>query len=303
MTACLAPIWTHRWQLPRAWLAVAPAICFLYSLSWWPSVNSGESVLQSLAWMPSIGLSLSFLIDGLSLLFLFLITGIGTFILLYASHYLNNHKDEGRFFFWLLLFMAAMLGLVTADNVIALFVFWELTSISSYMLIGFHHEAEKSRKLALQGLFVTVGGGLLLMTGFIMLGSMAGTYQLSEIVQLSIEDESPYVTLMLLLILAGAFTKSAQFPFHFWLPNAMAAPTPVSAFLHSATMVKAGVFLMARLHPTFAEQALWSNAQLWAGAATMVLGAWLAYMAVDLKKILAYSTVMALGTLTLLLGI
>ena len=302
-TACLAPIWTHRWQLPRSWLALVPAASFLYCLTWWPHVASGSVVLQSLHWMPSIGLSLSFFIDGLSLLFLLLITGIGTFIVLYASSYLKGHADEGRFFFWLFLFMMAMLGLVASDNLLALFVFWELTSITSYMLIGFHHESEKSRKLALQGLFITVGGGLLLMTGFIMLGSLAGTYQLSEIVQLSINEESPFVTTMLVFILLGAFTKSAQFPFHFWLPNAMAAPTPVSAFLHSATMVKAGIFLMARLHPTMAEQALWSNAQLWIGATTMLLGAWMAYLATDLKKVLAYSTVMALGTLTLLLGI
>ena len=308
VTAWLAPIWTVRWQLPRSWLALVPAACFLYCLSWWPQVAAGSPVLLIFQWMPSIGLSLSFYIDGLSLLFLLLITGIGTFIVLYASSYLKGHKDEGRFFFWLLLFMMAMLGLVSSDNILALFVFWELTSITSYMLIGFHHESEKSRKLALQGLFITVGGGLLLMTGFIMLGSLAGTYQLSEIVQLSLTDlstsaSSSFITAMLVFILMGAFTKSAQFPFHFWLPNAMAAPTPVSAFLHSATMVKAGVFLMARLHPTMAEHALWSNAQLWAGTATMLLGAWLAYLATDLKKVLAYSTVMALGTLTLLLGI
>ncbi len=302
-TACIAPLWTHRWQLPRSWLATMPAACFVLCLSWWPEVNAGAVILQSWAWMPSIGLSLSFFIDGLSLLFLLLITGIGTFIALYASSYLKNHTDEGRFLFWLFLFMASMLGLVASDNLLAMFVFWELTSITSYMLIGFHHESEKSRKLALQGLFITVGGGLLLMTGFIMLGSLAGTYELSEIVQLSITDQSPFVDAMLVFILIGAFTKSAQFPFHFWLPNAMAAPTPVSAFLHSATMVKAGVFLMARLHPTFAEQSLWSSAQLWAGAATMLLGAWMAYISTDLKKVLAYSTVMALGTLTLLLGI
>ena len=155
----------------------------------------------------------------------------------------------------------------------------------------------------MQGLFVTVGGGLLLMTGFIMLGHLAGSYQISVIAQTAITDESPYITAMLIFILCGAFTKSAQFPFYFWLPNAMAAPTPVSAFLHSATMVKAGVFLMARLHPSFAEQVVWSHAQLWAGAATMLLGASLAYLATDLKKVLAYSTLMALGTLTLLLGI
>ena len=301
--ACLAPYWVRDGRVPRAWLALVPALCFFYTMRWWPEVATGQHVLQTLEWMPSLGLSLTFYLDGLSLLFVALITGIGTFIVLYASDYLKNHRDEGRFFLWLLLFMAAMLGLVTADNLIALFVFWELTSFTSYMLIGFQHESEKSRKLAQQGLFVTVGGGLLLMTGFIILGSVTGTYQLSEIVQHSITEHSALVDLMLVCILVGAFTKSAQFPFHFWLPNAMAAPTPVSAFLHSATMVKAGVFIMARLHPSFAEQALWSQLQLWAGAATLLLAAWLAFMASDLKKVLAYSTLVALGTLTMLLGI
>ena len=303
IAACIAPWWTHQWRLPRNLLAAVPAASFLYCLTWWPAVSAGTPVLQTWQWMPSIGLTLSFYIDGLALLFLLLITGIGTFIVLYASKYLHGHADEGRFFFWLFLFMAAMLGLVASNNLLALFVFWELTSFTSYMLIGFHHESEKSRKLALQGLFITVGGGLVLMTGFIMLGSLAGSYELSEIVQQPITESSTFVNAMLVFILIGAFTKSAQFPFHFWLPNAMAAPTPVSAFLHSATMVKAGVFIMARLHPTLGEQELWSTLQLWAGAATMFLGAWLAYLATDLKKLLAYSTLMALGTLTLLLGI
>lgn len=303
LTALLAPAWTHRWRLPTAWLALVPAAGFVYALTWWPSVVEGDAIQQGLAWMPSIGLNLSFFIDGLSLLFLLLISGIGTFIVLFASSYMHGDKDEGRFFLWLFLFMAAMIGLVTSDNLLALFVFWELTSITSYMLIGFHHESATSRKLALQGLFITVGGGLMLMTGFIMLASLTGSYELSEIVTQTVSDNSTFINAMLVFILLGAFTKSAQFPFHFWLPNAMAAPTPVSAFLHSATMVKAGVFLMARLHPVMAEQVLWQTLQLLAGGITMVLGAWLAYLAVDLKKTLAYSTLMALGTLTLLLGI
>ncbi len=303
LTACSAPFIVHRNFCPTWAFSVVPAACFGFALTWWPSVSKGSALIQSLEWMPSIGLSLSFFIDGLSLLFILLITGIGTFVVLYASSYLKNHKDKGRFFFWLFSFMAAMLGVVASNNLLALFIFWELTSITSYMLIGFNHESEKSRKLALQGLFVTVGGGLLLMTGIIILGNLTGTYQLSEIVTQKIVENSFLVELMLVCILIGAFTKSAQFPFHFWLPNAMAAPTPVSAFLHSATMVKAGVFLMARLHPTLSEQTVWQTAQLIAGAATMILGAWLAYLATDLKKVLAYSTVMALGTLTLLLGI
>jgi multicomponent Na+:H+ antiporter subunit A len=285
-------------------LALVPACLFVYALTTYlPAVADGQTFLKTTQWMPSLGLTLSFYIDGLSLLFVLLITGIGTFIVWYASDYMRNYPDLGRFFLWLFAFMAAMLGLVTADNLLLLFVFWELTSITSYMLIGFNHESEKARKLALQGLFVTVGGGLLLMTGVILLGSIAGTLQISEIVQQPLAAQGSLVNVMLILILMGAFTKSAQFPFHFWLPNAMAAPTPVSAFLHSATMVKAGIFLMARLHPALGEQILWSTLQLWAGGITMILGAVLAYTAIDIKKALAYSTVTALGTLTFLLGI
>jgi multicomponent Na+:H+ antiporter subunit A len=303
--AALSPVLVP-WLASRqkvALLAFVPACLFVYALSFLPAVAQGQTFLQTMQWMPSLGLSLSFYIDGLSLLFVLLITGIGSFIVWYASDYMRGHPDLGRFFLWLFAFMASMLGLVLADNLLLLFVFWELTSITSYMLIGFNHESAKTRKLALQGLFVTVGGGLLLMTGIILLGSMAGTLQISEIIQQPLEAQGALVNLMLVLILIGAFTKSAQFPFHFWLPNAMAAPTPVSAFLHSATMVKAGVFLMARLHPALGEQILWSNLQLWAGGITMILGGVLAYMAIDLKKVLAYTTLMALGTLTFLLGI
>ena len=254
LSPSLVPWFASRQKV--SFLALVPACLFLYALTYLPAIAEGQTFSQHIQWMPSLGLSLSFYLDGLSLLFVLLITGIGSFIVWYASDYLRNHNDLGRFFLWLFAFMASMLGLVMADNLILLFVFWELTSITSYMLIGFNHESEKSRKLALQGLFVTVGGGLLLMTGFIILGNIAGTLQISEIIQQPIKDQGVLVNLMLVLILMGAFTKSAQFPFHFWLPNAMAAPTPVSAFLHSATMVKAGVFLMARLHPTLSEHEL-----------------------------------------------
>jgi len=284
-------------------LALVPACLFTYALCYLPAISAGQTFSQVIQWMPSLGLSLSFYMDGLSLLFVLLITGIGSFIVWYASDYMRQHPDLGRFFLWLFAFMAAMLGLVTADNLLLLFVFWELTSITSYMLIGFNHKSEQTRKLALQGLFVTVGGGLLLMTGVILLNSITGTLTISEIIQQPLDAQGTLVNVMVVLILMGAFTKSAQFPFHFWLPNAMAAPTPVSAFLHSATMVKAGIFLMARLHPVLGEQVLWSGLQLWAGGITMVLGGVLAYTAIDLKKALAYSTLMALGTLTFLLGI
>ncbi|MDP1775127.1 MAG: proton-conducting transporter membrane subunit, partial [Moraxellaceae bacterium] len=253
---------------------------------------------------PSLGIQLSFWLDGLSLLMALLITGIGTLIFIYAGTYLKGHQDLGRFFVFLLSFMAAMLGLVLSDNLISLFVFWELTSITSFMLIGFSHTDANARRCAMQGLYVTVGGGLVLMAGFIVFASMGGSYELSELLQDGdlIRDHGLY-TLALLLILCGAFTKSAQFPFHFWLPNAMAAPTPVSAYLHSATMVKAGIYLLARLNPGFGGTELWTLMLCGAGGITMLMGIFLAARHTGIKKVLAYSTIMALGTLTMLIGI
>jgi multicomponent Na+:H+ antiporter subunit A len=214
------------------------------------SVPAGELVRETLPWVPELGLSLSFALDGLSLLFVCLIGGIGSLVLIYAGGYLKDHPQLGRFYLYLLLFMASMLGLVLADNLLALFIFWEGTSISSYLLIGFKHSSEAARKSALQALLITGGGGLALLAGLILLGVASGIWELS---QLQTQGEAirthALYTPILILILVGAFTKSAQFPFHFWLPNAMEAPTPVSAYLHSATMVKAGVYLLARLSP------------------------------------------------------
>lgn len=298
------------WLIGRAgnhigWLlALLPLSLTLYFASFIPAISNGEVILQSWAWLPGLDIQLSFMLDGLSLLFALLISFIGTFILIYAGSYLQGHPYLGRFYVIMLCFMASMLGMVLSDNLVSLFVFWELTSITSYLLIGFNHEDKDARKSALQGLFVTVGGGLALMAGLIMLGMLGGSYNLSDI--LASNDtllESSLATGMILCILLGTFTKSAQFPFHFWLPNAMAAPTPVSAYLHSATMVKAGIYLMARLNPALGEHPLWTVLLCSAGGITMVLGAYLAYSATGVKKVLAYSTVMALGTLTLLIGI
>lgn len=283
-------------------LAALPAALFCFFASQLPMVNQGDVLSQRWLWFPGIDVQLSFLLDGLSLLFALLITGIGTFIVLYASRYLQDHPALGRFLLFLLTFMGAMLGLVLADNLITLFVFWELTTISSFMLIGFNHEDAESRQKAHQGLMVTVLGGLTLMTGFIMLGFAAGSYELSDILTQDLTSHSLYLP-MLTLILLGAFTKSAQTPFHFWLPNAMAAPTPVSAYLHSATMVKAGVYLLARLQPALGDSAAWMLTLSAVGAITMLTGIILASRATGIKKVLAYSTVMALGTLTMLLGL
>ena len=285
-------------------LALLPALLTAYFASLIPAISGGESLLIRNQWMPGLGVSLDFMVDGLSLVFALLISGIGTFILIYAGSYLKSHKDLARFYVVMLSFMASMLGLVLSDNLITFFVFWELTSITSYMLIGFNHEDAGARKCALQGLFVTAGGGLVLMAGLILLIFITGSYSFSEILASDLAiHEHGYYTAAAVCILVGAFTKSAQVPFHFWLPNAMAAPTPVSAYLHSATMVKAGVYLLARLNSSMDGDALWSNSLMFFGAATMFTGAYLAFSSTGIKKVLAYSTVMALGTLTMLIGV
>lgn len=254
-------------------------------------------------WLPALGISLSFYIDGLSRLFILLITGIGSLIFLFSGHYLAGHRHQRRFFLYLHLFMLAMLGIVTADNLITLFVFWELTSITSYLLIGFSHTEAKSRRAALQGLLVTGTGGLCLLAGIIVLANITGTFALSDILASNRPiHEEPLIAVVVMLVGLGALTKSAQFPFHFWLPNAMEAPTPVSAFLHSATMVKAGIYLLARLHPVLAEADWWMPILATLGSITAVLGGILALKQRDLKQTLAYTTLMALGTLTALLS-
>ncbi len=284
--------------------ALLPAALTLYFATFLPGVAAGEASQLALPWVPGLGLELAFHLDGLSLLFALLICGIGALVVLYAGDYLQGDPRQGRFFVQILAFMASMLGLVLSDNLIALFIFWELTSITSYMLIGFDHEDSTARRAALQGLVVTVGGGLALLAGLVLLGTVAGTYTISEIVTQgeAIRGHAYYLPL-LLLVLLGAFTKSAQVPFHFWLPNAMAAPTPVSAYLHSATMVKAGVYLLARLHPALGGTDPWIVICSLVGGATMVTGAYLAVRSTGIKWVLAYSTVMALGTLTMLVGV
>ncbi|NWN83121.1 MAG: monovalent cation/H+ antiporter subunit A, partial [Halomonas sp.] len=253
---------------------------------------------------PSLGLELAFRLDGLSALFNLLILGIGLLILLYAHFYLSPEEPFGRFYAYLILFMASMVGIVMADNLILLWLYWELTSLSSFLLIGFWSHRSDARKGARMALTVTGAGGLALLAGLLLLGDMVGSYAMDDVLaggEMILAD--PRYPIMLTLILLGAFTKSAQFPFQFWLPHAMAAPTPVSAYLHSATMVKAGIFLMARLHPAIAGSELWSAIVSLVGMATMLYGAWFALVKTDLKGILAFSTVSHLGLITVLLGI
>ncbi len=302
--AVLAPWLVARLGANGAWiLALAPALAFLHFTGFLPEIAAGERVTGGYAWVPSLNLSFSWFIDGLSLTFALLITGIGTLIVLYAGGYMKGHAQQGRFIGFILLFMGAMLGLVLSDGLLMLFVFWELTSITSFLLIGFDHGREASRRAALQALVVTGGGGLILLAGIIFIWNITGVSQLSLL--LATGDalrESPFYLAALFLVLGGAFTKSAQFPFHFWLPNAMEAPTPVSAYLHSATMVKAGVYLLMRLNPVMGATPAWEILLPFFGGITLIVGAVLAVRQTDLKLMLAYTTVASLGLLVMLTG-
>lgn len=263
-------------------------------------VSIGGPFSVTTAWAPALHLSLSFRFDGLSALFATLIAAVGTVIVVYAATYLGNHPHAGRFNAALFAFMGSMLGLVLSDNVIAVFVFWELTGFTSYLLIGFEHERPEARRAATQALLVTGGGGLALLAAGILMLQTGGTAQLSELAARGSLAAAPtYVGIVSLLLLA-AFTKSAQFPFHFWLLNAMQAPTPVSAYLHSATMVKAGVYLVARMTPIVGATTIWTGTITVVAAVTMLVGAIRAITETDLKRILAYSTISALGILMLL---
>ncbi len=289
---------------PYVRLAVAlPVVLFVWFCTMIPAVSGGQVLVWEMAWLPQQGIDLDFVVDGLSLLFALLITGIGAFIFLFAGEYMEGYRQRGRFTLFLVSFMLAMLGLVLADNLVALFVFWELTTITSFLLIGYSHESAAARRSALQGLLVTGAGGLAMLAGFVVLGQAVGTFSLREMLaEQHAFAAHPRYTAVVVLVLLGAFTKSAQFPFHFWLPNAMAAPTPVSAYLHSATMVKAGVFLLARLTPLLGGTALWMETLTVVGAVTAVYSAFVSLGKSDLKQVLAYTTVMALGVCVMFLG-
>jgi multicomponent K+:H+ antiporter subunit A len=269
-----------------------------------PAVLRGEVVTAGFDWLPHVGLNANFFLDGLGLLFSIMILGIGLLIIIYARFYLSRADPMGQFYSYLLLFQGAMMGIVLSDNILLLLVFWELTSLSSFLLIGFWKHVPEGRQGARMALTVTGMGGLALIGGMLILGNIAGSYDLTVILeQREVIQASDLYTPALLLILLGAFTKSAQFPFHFWLPHAMAAPTPVSAYLHSATMVKAGLFLMARLWPVMAGTDLWFYLVTGTGLITLVLGAKIAFFKDDLKGLLAFSTVSHLGLITMLLGL
>ncbi|MXY92394.1 MAG: DUF4040 domain-containing protein [Caldilineaceae bacterium SB0664_bin_27] len=298
--AAMPPLAVTVWQL-------AAAVPFLSGSSGTSSdatvaVQNDAILFEQYRWIESLGLELSFRLDGLSLLFGLIIAGVGAAVALYTHYYLENDERQGYFYLSLFAFMASMLGLVWADNLLTLFVFWEGTSVTSYLLIGYSHQSAVARGGARNAFIVTAGGGLALIAGMVLLGQQSGTYTISEIVASPGLTDLDYYPAILILILLGAFTKSAQFPFHFWLPGAMAAPTPASAYLHSATMVKAGIYLLARLHPALSGHPLWLWALLIFGGATMLIGAIAAVRHWDMKALLAYATVSQLGILTTLLA-
>jgi multicomponent K+:H+ antiporter subunit A len=306
MTPALAALLMPR-KLPRtvqAWLlAGLVSVLFLSLLNYLPIISTQGHIEVSIPWVPDLGLTLSLYLDGLSLLFALVITGIGAAIIIYTGYYFDDIQERGHFYALLLAFMSAMLALVLAGNLLTLFIAWELTSILSFLLISFKSEKAEARSGALQALMITGGGGLALLVGLVMLGTAAGTTQVSELLTNDTLRTHPWYMAFTILILIGCFTKSAQFPFHFWLPGAMSAPTPASAYLHSATMVKAGIYLLARLYPVLGDTPLWHNTLLIVGLATMAVGATLALRQKDLKAALAYATISQLGALTALLSL
>jgi multicomponent K+:H+ antiporter subunit A len=303
--AALLTSMAPQWRRGCAWAAGAVTLAGLaIVLLAAPDVFAGEVLRWRVDWVPALGLAFGLRMDGLAWLFTLLITGIGALIVLYAAYYLHHDDPARRFFLYLLLFMGAMLGIVLADNLILLVIFWELTSLTSFLLIGYWSSRQDAREGARMALAITGGGGLALLAGVLLLGHIVGSYDLDRVLAAGdIILADPLYPVVLVLILLGCFTKSAQFPFHFWLPHAMAAPTPVSAYLHSATMVKAGVFLLARLHPALAGSEMWFWLVSCTGLATLLVGAYIAIFKHDLKGLLAYSTISHLGLITLLFGL
>jgi multicomponent Na+:H+ antiporter subunit A len=302
--ACVLPAVSARH--PRAGFAVAavlPALAFAWALAHTRAALT-TGVTSTTRWAPELGLTLSFRLDALSLAMVVLVSGIGALILVYCIGYFGDGPEAGRNAALLLAFAGVMLGLVLADDLLTLYVFWELTSVTSFLLVGQRGDARENRSAALQALLVTVFGGLVMLLGLVLLGEAARTYRISEIVALGQAGglRSGTVTLALALILVGALTKSAQLPFHPWLPAAMAAPTPVSAYLHAASMVKAGVYLVARLSPGFADRPVWWVPVVVLGLGTMAVGGWRALAQHDLKRLLAFGTVSQLGFLMVLFG-
>lgn len=284
--------------------AVTPILALAILLSHTQGVFAGQIWQFQADWIPLLGLNIHFRLDGLAYLFALLILAIGLLVILYARYYLSEQDSMPRFYAYLMLFMTAMLGIVLSGNILQIWLFWELTSISSFLLISFWWHKSEARRGARMALTITGAGGLCLLAAFILLGNIVGSYELSVVLQhAELIKNHAFYPVLLVLFLLGCFTKSAQFPFHFWLPNAMAAPTPVSAYLHSATMVKAGIFLLARFYPALSGTEMWFLLVSLTGLATLLVGAYLALFKHDLKGLLAYSTISHLGLITLLFGL
>lgn len=301
----LAPALTKRMgHYTGIFLSLVPMLLFVVLSFINSQISDTEVRLAGTMWQLVPGAPLSFRFDGLSLIFGVMVSGIGFLVLNYSAGYMKGHPQIGRFFMLMTFFMVAMLGLVLSENLITLFFFWELTSVWSFMLIGFDNHLEKARKSALQALLLTALGGLALLFAILLIGNITGTYQISQLVGkgLLITHHHHYPLIFVLLVLA-VFTKSAQFPLHFWLPGAMNAPTPVSAYLHSATMVNAGVFLLLRVYPFLGDTWAWKTIFPLFGTITMFVGAFLSFGEKDLKRILAFTTISALGTMVLLAGL
>ena len=284
--------------------AAVPLGLFIYFASFIGDVSGGAVISENHEWVPSLGLNLDLRLDGLSLLFSLLITGIGFLVFAYTSSYLKGHRYLDRFYGYLGMFMGAMLGLVLSDNLLSMFLFWELTSISSFFLIGFNNDSKASRKSAILALAITGSGGFMLLAGALLLGNVTGTFSINEMLGAhdSIINNSFYVWIVI-FIFGAAFTKSAQFPFHFWLPGAMKAPTPVSTYLHSATMVKAGIYLLLRFTPVLGGEEIWNTTLIVVGGITMFYAGVHTLFRTDLKGVLAYSTISVLGVLVFLVGL
>ncbi|TFD95941.1 Na+/H+ antiporter subunit A [Jeotgalibacillus sp. R-1-5s-1] len=284
---------------------LVPLALFIYFIQYLPVTSGGQTVSKTFEWIPSLGINFNAHVDGLGLLFALLITGIGSLVVLYSIYYLAKEKEAlHNFYVYLLMFMGAMLGVVLSDNLIVLYMFWEFTSISSFLLIGYWYDKERSRYGAQKSMLITVFGGLSMLGGIVLLYIMSGTFSIQELISMSGSlMQDPMFIPAMLLILLGAFTKSAQFPFHVWLPDAMEAPTPVSAYLHSATMVKAGIYLVARMSPVFAESGIWLWLVAGFGLFTLFWGSFNAVKQTDLKGILAFSTISQLGLIMSLLGL
>ncbi|ASN05160.1 Na+/H+ antiporter subunit A [Virgibacillus necropolis] len=303
LIACLIPFLSKIKHKIHTGIVVffVPFVIFLYFIQFLGSTFS--PVRQTYSWIPSLSINFDFYLDGLSLLFVLLISGIGALVVLYSIYYLDKTERLGHFYVYLILFMAGMLGVVLSDNVFVMYTFWELTSISSFLLIGYWHFNERSRYGALKSMLITIFGGLSMFGGFILLSVITDTTSIQAMIdQKDVILESSYLPLILGFILLGAFTKSAQFPFHIWLPDAMEAPTPVSAYLHSATMVKAGLFLVARFSPIFASYEWFFIIVSIAGIVTLCWGSYMAVKQTDLKAILAFSTISQLGMIMAMLG-